>query len=85
MSNLRIYFYWYKLRIVIKYKVLSAQPSISQNAILELEFPLPPLLKQQEIVNHITQLKNQIQKAKEQSNQLKTQAQEEFERAIFKN
>ena len=66
-----------------KYRVLSAQPSISQNAILELKAPIPMFNDQKEIVSKITDLKDQIKAIRNKAEELKAKAEAEFEAEIF--
>lgn len=61
----------------------SAQPNLNAGIIADYLVPIPPLSKQQEIVNHITMLKNKIKTQKAQAEALKTAAEKEFETAIF--
>lgn len=65
------------------YKVLSAQPSISQNSILLLEFPLPTLKEQEQIIENVQQKRNEVQQLTTKHSKLLTQAEQEFEQAIF--
>ena len=52
---------------------------------LNLPIPLPPLPKQQEIANHITQIRNQAQLLKEQANIAIKQANQEIEQILLSN
>lgn len=58
-------------------------PRINEDIFLNLQFPLPPLAKQQEIALHIADLKLQIKTFKTQSKQKKADAIKAFELAIF--
>jgi len=58
-------------------------PRINENIFCNLKFPLPPLPKQQEIVNVISAKKEHIQNITEQSKNLKHQAKTEFEETFF--
>jgi type I restriction enzyme S subunit len=61
----------------------SAQPNLNAGIISDYLIPLPNKEKQQKIVNHIQDLKEKIKEQKAQAEQLKTQAEQEFEKAIF--
>ena len=58
-------------------------PRINEDIFLNLQFPLPPLAKQQKIALHIADLKSQIKTFKTQSKQKKADAIIAFEQAIF--
>jgi len=58
-------------------------PRINETVFNNLNFPLPPLTKQQEIVNVIQTKKDALQKLKTQAKFLKHQAETEFEQTIF--
>lgn len=58
-------------------------PRINEYIFLNLQFPLPPLAKQQEIAQHITNIKTQIKALKNQAEQNRAQAIKAFEQAIF--
>lgn len=66
-----------------KFKVMSAQPSISQSTILELEIPIPPEEKQNEIFQHINKIKLKIQELNNFCLNNKENAIQEFENVIF--
>lgn len=66
-----------------KYRVLSAQPSISQSSILSLEMPLPSEEIQKEIVERITKEKKSIAKIRGLSISIKIEAEKQFESIIF--
>jgi len=61
----------------------AGQPNINGQEYLKAPFIIPPLLKQQEIVNVIQTKKDAVQKLKEQAQQLKHQAETEFEQTVF--
>ncbi len=81
---------WEYLTIALKslninqYKSISAQPSISQTKILQLQIPVPPLAIQSEIVAHITALRDDQKNLQLQASNLRTQATRQFEQTIFK-
>ncbi|OFX72164.1 MAG: hypothetical protein A2X12_07175 [Bacteroidetes bacterium GWE2_29_8] len=66
------------------FKVLSAQPSISQGAVLALSIPVPSTEIQNKIVKHIYELKIQVISLKQQSEQNRNLALQDFENEIFK-
>ena len=66
-----------------QYKSISAQPSISQNKILQLQIPLPPLNVQNEITVHISELKEQIKSLHILASTTKNVAVQQFEKTIF--
>ena len=78
------------LKIVLKFidlnrfRVISAQPSISQKNITNVPVPLAPFKTQLEIVNHISILKNQISDLKKRVKKNELSAITEFEQEIFK-
>jgi len=58
-------------------------PRINETVFNNLKFPIPPLPKQQEIVNVIQTKKEKAQKLKTQAKALKHQAETEFEQTVF--
>lgn len=58
-------------------------PRINEEIFFNLYFPLPPKSVQDEIANRIEYIKEQIEKIKLKSFNLKEEAQQEFENAIF--
>lgn len=68
---------------VISNQRVSGQPNINGQEYLEAPFIIPPLEKQQEIVDYISALKMQIKDKKNTAEQLKYQAQTDFENQIF--
>ena len=81
---------WEYLAIVLEalninqYKNVSAQPSISQNKILQLQIPLPPMEVQNEIVKHIEKQKTLINQLKQKSHDAPQKAKIDFETKIYK-
>jgi len=59
--------------------------SINTEEFLEIDIPLPPLPKQQEIVNVIQTKKEKAQNLKTQAKELKLKAETEFEQTVFIN
>lgn len=80
---------WEYLTIALKslninqYRSISAQPSISQTKILQLQIPVPPHDIQNEIVAHITALRDEQKNLQQQASELRLQAQQQFEQTIF--
>jgi len=58
-------------------------PSITEEELKKIKIPLPPLAKQQEIVDVIKAQKEQVLSLKTKAQDLKNQAEMEFEAAIF--
>jgi len=79
-----VYYYFDLLReITTKEQTKTTLPIVNQNKILNIPIPLPPLPKQQKIVDVISAKKEHIQKIKEQAKGLKHQAKTEFEQTVF--
>lgn len=80
---------WEYLTIALKslninqYRSISAQPSISQTKILQLQIPVPPHDIQNEIVAHIIALRAEQKNLQQQTSDLRLQAQQQFEQTIF--
>lgn len=68
---------------VTKNQRISAQPNINGQEYLAAPFIIPPLSKQNEIVEHITALKEQIKVLRNQAEQNRQQAIIDFENTIF--
>ena len=60
-----------------------AQPNINAGIIANYNVPLPPLDIQNEIVAHITALRNEQKSLQQQASELRLQAQQQFEQTIF--
>lgn len=80
---------WEYLAIVLsalninQYKSVSAQPSISQKKILQLQIPLPPIDVQNEIVKHVDEQKAMINQLKQKAQDTRKKAEKDFESKIF--
>lgn len=80
---------WEYLTIALKtlninqYRSISAQPSISQTKILQLQIPVPPMDIQYAIVDHISALRAEQKDLQQQASGLRLQAQQQFEQTIF--
>lgn len=59
-------------------------PRINEDIFFNLKFPLPPIEIQDTIASKISIIKRKIQISKAQAEQLKFQAEEEFEQTIFR-
>jgi type I restriction enzyme, S subunit len=66
-----------------RFKVISAQPSLSQNNIVNIPVPFPPISVQKEIISSIEGLRIEIEKRRTKSNINRQQAITEFESKIF--
>lgn len=66
-----------------QYKSISAQPSISQSKILQLQIPLPPINVQNEIVERVFKQKEQIKSLRALAADTRTSAIQQFEQTIF--
>lgn len=84
-------FTWEYLEVVLtgldlnKFRVISAQPSISQSNILELEIPVPSFEEQNKIVEIVKEKRKEIDEIKKEAKFMKDQAIKAFEAKIFKN
>ncbi|MFQ3577319.1 MAG: restriction endonuclease subunit S [Cytophagales bacterium] len=84
-------FTWEYLEVVLtgldlnKFRVISAQPSISQSNILELEIPVPSIEEQNRIVQIVQEKRNEIEGIKKDIQSLKVSAIKDFEAKIFKS
>lgn len=80
---------WEYLAIVLsalninQYKSVSAQPSISQKKILQLQIPIPPMDVQNEIVKHVDEQKALINQLKQRAQDARKKAMIDFETKIF--
>lgn len=59
-------------------------PRINEDIFVNLKFPLPPIEIQDTIASKISIIKREIQNSKIQADQLKFQAEKEFEQTIFR-
>lgn len=76
--NLNIY-----QKIIIKNSNGGAQPNISETDIMKIFIPVPPLEKQIEIANHISQIRQQAQALKDKTNIALQQANQEIENLLL--
>lgn len=68
-----------------KYRIVSAQPSISQKSILSLSIPIPNKKIQKQIIQSVNKKRDKIKIIKEQADLLLFQAKSLFYNKIFKN
>ncbi len=57
---------------------------ITKDALKSLPIPVPPLFKQKEIAEHITDIRQQAQQLKDQTKELLKKASEEIEEILLK-
>ena len=62
---------------------VSAQPNINSQQYSNSPIVLPPLPVQNEIVEHINQIKAQVKDLRQQAKELREKAKLEFERSVF--
>lgn len=62
---------------------VAAQPNINSQQYSDSLIPLPPLSVQEEIVNHINEIKTQIKELRRQALELREQAKKDFEGSVF--
>ena len=60
-----------------------AQPNINSQQYSDSLIPLPPLPVQEEIVNHINEIKAQIKDLRKQAQELREKAKKDFEGSVF--
>lgn len=66
-----------------RYRIISAQPSISQSTILSLSIPIPEKNIQKELIEHVNKMKEIINKKSQNVNRLVENARERFYKLIF--
>ena len=66
-----------------RYRIISAQPSISQTTILSLSIPVPEKDTQRELVEHVNELKKVIFAKRNSANQIIIKAKSKFNHSIF--
>ena len=59
------------------------QPNLNAGMIKSYPIVLPPLPEQEEIVNHINQIKAQIKDLRQQASELREKAKSDFEKSVF--
>ncbi|CAA0159401.1 Type I restriction enzyme, S subunit [Tenacibaculum maritimum] len=79
-----VYYYFNQFKqITTVEKTQATIPIVNQNKILNIPIPIPPLKVQTKIANHISSLKSEIKKLKEQAVENRKQAITDFEKEIF--
>ena len=58
-------------------------PALNAEQLKNIRIPLPPLPIQEEIVNHINEIKAQIKELRRQALELREQAKKDFEGSVF--
>ena len=66
-----------------RYRIISAQPSISQTTILSLSIPVPEVDFQRELVEQVNELRKVILAKRKSANQITTKAKSKFNHSIF--
>ena len=66
-----------------QFRVISAQPSLSQKNIENIPIPAPPLSVQKEIASHIQSIRKKMQTLRQTAEENRKQAIKEFEQEIF--
>jgi restriction endonuclease S subunit len=61
----------------------SAQPQITRENLKIFKIPIPPLNKQKEITNHISAIRKQAQKLKDQISEALNEASKEIENILL--
>jgi type I restriction enzyme S subunit len=85
LLNEFVYFYFqYFKNITIKDYTKATLPIINQEKILKIPIPIPPIKKQQEIIQQITYFRNEIDSNKVEIDKKRQNAKQEFENEIFK-
>lgn len=71
--------------LILRNSVGGAQPNISETAITKLNIPLPPIDIQNEIANHIHDIRNQAKTLQAEAKQILEDAKQEVEKMIIGN
>lgn len=66
-----------------RYRIVSAQPSISQNTILSLSIPVPTFDIQKRIVNYVNEIRKEIKFKSDHVDLIKIKVRELFNQTIF--
>ena len=66
-----------------RYRIVSAQPSISQNTILSLSIPVPTFDIQKRIVNYVNEIRKEIKLKSDHVDLIKIKVRELFNQTIF--
>ncbi|WP_312511516.1 restriction endonuclease subunit S [Chryseobacterium culicis] len=78
------YYFNYFIEETTKEKTQATIPIVNQDKILNISIPLPPLEKQKEIATHISKIKKEIERLRNEAGSLKERAEREFEETVFK-
>jgi len=70
-------------QVILRNSNGGAQPNISETDIMRISIPVPPLSKQKEIAEHITNIRNQAQALKDKTKDLLKKASEEIEEILL--
>ena len=69
--------------IILRNSNGGAQPNISETDIMKIKIPVPPIVKQIEIANHITEIRKQAQALKDKTKIALQKANEEIENLLL--
>lgn len=70
-------------KIILRNSNGGAQPNISETDIMRISIPVPPIDKQKEIADHITEIRQQAQELKDKTKELLKKASEEIEKILL--
>jgi len=85
LKNEYVYYYFkYFKDITTSEQTKATLPIVNQNKIVNIPIPVPPIEIQELIIKKMTNLKEQIESIVVKLNNLKLEAEQEFEQAIFK-
>lgn len=70
-------------KLILRNSNGGAQPNISETDIMRISIPVPPLDKQKEIANHITDIRQQAQQLKDKTKELLKTASAEIEKILL--
>lgn len=66
-----------------RYRIVSAQPSISQSTILSLSIPVPNKVDQDQLITQVDKMRSIVSQKNKYANQLIIKAKEQFYKTIF--
>ena len=69
--------------IILRNSNGGAQPNISETDIMKIKIPIPPIEKQLEMANHITQIRQEAQALKDKTKLALQKANEEIEELLL--
>lgn len=70
-------------KLILRNSNGGAQPNISETDIMRISIPVPPIDKQKEIAEHITDIRQQAQKLKDKTKEALKKASEEIEKILL--